>query len=46
VELGKRLADRILPALAAPDAVTTHDGSTNGLMNYYKRHRGQESAAK
>lgn len=39
VELGKRLADRILPELAAPDAVATHDGSTNGLMNYYKRHR-------
>jgi glucose-6-phosphate isomerase len=46
VELGKRLADRILPELAAPDAVTTHDASTNGLMNYYKRHRDQESTTK
>jgi glucose-6-phosphate isomerase len=46
VELGKRLADRILPELAAPDAVATHDASTNGLMNYYKRHRDQKSATK
>ncbi len=39
VELGKRLADRILPELAGIAPVQTHDGSTNGLMNYYKRHR-------
>ena len=36
VELGKRLADRILPELAGPDCVATHDSSTNGLINYTK----------
>ena len=43
VELGKRLAERILPELRTNDAVTTHDGSTNGLMNHYKRHRTERS---
>jgi glucose-6-phosphate isomerase len=36
VELGKRLADRILPELIAPGPVITHDSSTNGLINYTK----------
>ncbi len=36
VELGKQLAKVILPELKSPDAVTTHDASTNGLMNHYK----------
>ncbi len=36
VELGKRLADRILPELAAKGPVTSHDSSTNGLINYTK----------
>jgi glucose-6-phosphate isomerase len=36
VELGKRLADRILPELAQDTRVTTHDSSTNGLINYTK----------
>jgi glucose-6-phosphate isomerase len=36
VELGKQLANRIAPELAAPGAVTTHDGSTNGLASYLK----------
>jgi glucose-6-phosphate isomerase len=39
VELGKRLADRILSELSGQDAVASHDPSTNGLINYYKRHR-------
>ena len=36
VELGKQLAKTILPELASSAPVTTHDGSTNGLINYYK----------
>jgi glucose-6-phosphate isomerase len=36
VELGKQLAKAIEPELAGDDAVTSHDGSTNGLINYYK----------
>lgn len=36
VELGKQLADRILLELLEADEVTTHDSSTNGLMNRYK----------
>lgn len=36
VELGKQLAKKILPEMEAAGAVTTHDASTNGLMNYYK----------
>ncbi len=37
VELGKVLAKKILPELTGADAVTTHDSSTNGLINYFKR---------
>ena len=36
VELGKQLADKILPELAGDAAVTSHDSSTNGLIAYYK----------
>lgn len=36
VELGKVLAGKILAELHSQDAVTTHDSSTNGLMNYFK----------
>ncbi|HEY7865443.1 MAG TPA: glucose-6-phosphate isomerase, partial [Psychromonas sp.] len=36
VELGKQLAGQILPELADNQAVTTHDGSTNGLINAWK----------
>ena len=39
VELGKQLAKAILPELAAPEEVTSHDSSTNGLINYYKFNR-------
>jgi glucose-6-phosphate isomerase len=39
VELGKQLAKAILPELQAPGKVTTHDSSTNGLINYFKGHR-------
>ena len=34
VELGKRLADHILPELAGVARVATHDSSTNALINY------------
>ncbi len=36
VELGKQLAKRILPELEGPASVSSHDASTNGLINYYK----------
>jgi glucose-6-phosphate isomerase len=39
VELGKQLASAILPELAAAGPVTSHDASTNGLINRYKERR-------
>jgi glucose-6-phosphate isomerase len=39
VELGKQLAKRIEPELEAEGPVSTHDASTNALMNRYKRHQ-------
>ena len=39
VELGKQLASKILPELEGPAKVTTHDSSTNGLINLYKSRR-------
>jgi len=39
VELGKTLAQEILPELSDDSAAGTHDCSTNGLINFYKRHR-------
>lgn len=39
VELGKVLASAILPELADDAPVTTHDASTNGLMNTFKAMR-------
>ena len=43
VELGKQLAKTILTELHGDDPVTTHDSSTNGLINYYKEHRQKET---
>ncbi len=40
VELGKQLAGKILPELVTDEAVWAHDGSTNGLINAYKRMAG------
>ncbi|MBX2966800.1 MAG: glucose-6-phosphate isomerase [Cyclobacteriaceae bacterium] len=37
VELGKALAKKILPELSNADEVNTHDSSTNGLINHFKR---------
>jgi glucose-6-phosphate isomerase len=36
VELGKQLAKNILPELTSSGKVSSHDSSTNGLINYYK----------
>jgi len=41
VELGKQLAGKILNELKNKDEITTHDSSTNGLINYYKSRRKQ-----
>ncbi len=41
VELGKQLAKKIEPELQKEGSVTTHDGSTNALINRYKRHYGR-----
>jgi glucose-6-phosphate isomerase len=39
VELGKQLAKKILPELVAGGEVSSHDASTNGLINFYKQHK-------
>ncbi len=39
VELGKQLARSILAELEDSEPVTTHDASTNGLINFYKQQR-------
>ena len=39
VELGKQLANQILPELQGLEEVTSHDSSTNGLINAYKKMR-------
>ncbi len=39
VELGKQLAKKILPELEGEEPVRSHDSSTNGLINAYKRMR-------
>lgn len=39
VELGKQLASRILPELENSEKVSSHDSSTNGLINSYKAWR-------
>jgi glucose-6-phosphate isomerase len=40
VELGKQLAKEILPVLKDDKEVTSHDSSTNGLINAFKKFRG------
>lgn len=39
VELGKQLANQILPELNDDNRVSSHDSSTNGLINAYKAWR-------
>lgn len=36
VEFGKQLANTLLPELRSPNAVSSHDSSTNGLINAYR----------
>ena len=36
VELGKKLAEKVLVDMKDDEPVTAHDSSTNGLINYYK----------
>ena len=36
VELGKTLASKILPELSEMNTISSHDSSTNGLINFYK----------
>lgn len=36
VELGKQLANKILPELESDAVITSHDASTNALINHYK----------
>ncbi len=37
VELGKQLAMKIIPELESADVISSHDSSTNGLINAYKK---------
>jgi len=39
VELGKQLANKILPEISGVGKVSSHDSSTNGLINAYKQMR-------
>ena len=39
VELGKQLAKVIEPELKGDGSISSHDSSTNGLINYFKRMR-------
>lgn len=45
VELGKQLAKAILPELEKPGTVTSHDSSTNGLINHFKEYRAGHGLA-
>jgi glucose-6-phosphate isomerase len=39
VELGKALAEKIVPELSAGEAAAKHDSSTNALIEYYRKLR-------
>ncbi len=39
VELGKQLANKILVELSTDEVINSHDSSTNGLINTYKKMR-------
>jgi glucose-6-phosphate isomerase len=38
VELGKQLAGKILPELNSKESISSHDQSTNALINYYNNY--------
>lgn len=42
VELGKQLANKILPELNDDQPISTHDSSTNGLINVFKEMRNEQ----
>ena len=44
VELGKQLAKNILPELEDDEMVSTHDSSTNGLINAFKQMRKERGS--
>ncbi|MCE0523628.1 MAG: glucose-6-phosphate isomerase [Methylacidiphilales bacterium] len=46
VELGKQLAKAILPELEKPGVITSHDSSTNGLINRFKDYRAEHGIGK
>jgi glucose-6-phosphate isomerase len=46
VELGKQLAKAILPELENPGEITSHDSSTNGLINRFKDYRVEHGIGK
>jgi glucose-6-phosphate isomerase len=46
VELGKQLATSILHELNDDQQIKTHDSSTNGLINHYKRQRTTKTGVK
>lgn len=39
VEFGKQLANKLLPELQTSQFVSSHDSSTNGLINYYQKNK-------
>ena len=39
VELGKQLSNKILPELEQDEPVSSHDASTNGLINFFKNNQ-------
>jgi glucose-6-phosphate isomerase len=41
VELGKALAEKIVPELSAGEPTAKHDSSTNALIEYYRKLRGR-----
>ncbi|MCX8119085.1 MAG: glucose-6-phosphate isomerase [Desulfobacterota bacterium] len=43
VELGKQLAQKILIELRHPGEISSHDPSTNGLINAYKKMKREET---
>ncbi len=43
VELGKQMANKILPELLNDENVTEHDSSTNGLINAFKKFRKNDN---
>ncbi len=43
VQLGKELANKILPELMNDELIQSHDASTNGLINLYKELNHKES---